>query len=241
MSAITPPSVLRIYSPVDAVLSGLLWGSGESHGGGLRHKLEPYLLRVRGIMEKLFPLACKEWVAVMVYEEEMGVAGEPPSDKGEARDLGPEPAERWWKRRYQWSRERLERTFAAGCFADTADLQGSWKVLSEMDREVRKALSRHALAFSHFSHFDAEGGCLYVTFAGSGDRQRHAQVWKDAMEACVASGGRVNHHHGVGLAKLPWLKGFVSEERLRALRWEKEARDPHGLLNPGKLAEVACR
>lgn len=241
VSALVPPSVLRVYSPLDALLSGLRWGRGGGGESPFRSRAEAFLLRRRRLLELLSPLAGREWIAVLVYEEERGGAGEPPAGVAEARGLGPEPARRWWRKRYHWSRERLERTFAAGCFADTADLWAGWKDLAGMRSEVTRALSGCALVFSHYSHFDREGACLYVTFAGAGDRERHARAWRDAMEACVAAGGRVNHHHGFGLAKLPWLESGMDRSRLRALRWEKEARDPQHLLNPGKLAEAACR
>lgn len=241
VSADVPPSVLRLYDSVDAMLTGLRRGKGRRSGGGAwLEPIERFMLRRHRWLNRLAPLAGTEWFAIMVYEEEENGNGSPPELR-EGRDLGPEPAERWWDRRYHWSREKLERVFANGCFADTADLWAPWDKLAGMASEVRRAVSEEAFAFRHFSHFDREGACLYVTFAGAGPPEKHARIWKKAMEASMAAGGRVNHHHGFGIAKLPWLKRGFPADRLEAIRRLKADRDPAGLLNPGRLSEAPCR
>ncbi len=236
-----PPSVLRLYSPVDAILTGLRKKKPSGAGKGLLGTLEPFLMRHHRWVSALAPLAGDRWLAVLIYEEEDGFKeiGTPPSPE-EGRPLGPRPAQVWWEKRYHWSKERLERVFARGCFADTVDLWAPWDKLAALESAVRRALSPHAFAFGHYSHFDREGACLYVTFAGSGDPAQHAAAWAGAMEACRKIGGRINHHHGIGMAKLPWLSSGWSKDWLEKLRGEKTARDPRGLLNPGKLEAVPC-
>ncbi len=237
-----PPSVMRIYSPVDALLTGLRKSRAPKGSGGSSwlRSVETLLLRGHRLLNVLAPLAGKAWRMILVYEEENGETGSPPPLPSGTRDLGPLPAEIWWQKRYHWSRERLKTVFERGCFGDTADLWAPWDRLAEMDREVRKALAPYAFAFSHCSHFDWRGACLYVTFAGSGGPERHARAWREAMEASLRAGGTVNHHHGFGLAKLPWLEKSFGPERLAALRRKKAERDPKGLLNPGKLTVSPC-
>ena len=230
-----PPSVLRLYGPLDAFVNGLKRSGGAGSSGALRARVEALLLRRTDWLNALTPLLGRRWLAVAVYEDEPPYEGAAPPDAREAVDLGEGPARRWWLRRYHLSKERLERTFAAGGFVDTADFWAPRRLLPRLDAEVRAALRPHALAFSHLSHFDAEGACLYVTFAGPGGGERHARAWTAALEAGAASGACVNHHHGVGLGKLSWIANAWTKERLSSWREEKRARDPRGLLNPGKL------
>ena len=51
----------------------------------------------------------------------------------------------------------------------------------------------------------------------------------------VAEGGTVSHHHGVGIDHARWLAAEKGTVGLDALRAVKQAVDPEGLLNPGKL------
>jgi alkyldihydroxyacetonephosphate synthase len=55
------------------------------------------------------------------------------------------------------------------------------------------------------------------------------------MDATVAAGGAISHHHGVGLARAPWLRPALGEEAFATLVGLKGVLDPAGILNPGKL------
>ncbi|MBI5622321.1 MAG: FAD-binding oxidoreductase [Elusimicrobia bacterium] len=228
------PSVLRLYCPVDAFFNGLR-RRGPSHGSSRwMEAAEGIALRRLRLMYALSPLAGRHWVCVAVYEDEPGFERGAPAEAPPGADLGEGPAVRWWERRYHLDRERLERVFQRACFADTADLWAPWERLGELYDGVMAALRPHAFAFAHLSHFDAKGACLYVTLAGVGPEE-HARAWQAAMEACVKAGGRVNHHHGVGLAKLPWLSSAKGPEWLASWSAQKKRRDPGNLLNAGKL------
>ncbi|MDD5304999.1 MAG: FAD-binding oxidoreductase [Elusimicrobia bacterium] len=230
-----PPSVLRLYGPVDAFFNGLKRSGAGSPAGALRSRVEALLLKRTDWLNALTPLLGEKWLAVAVYEDEAPFLDAAPPPAREAADLGEGPASRWWARRYHLSKERLERTFAAGGFVDTADFWAPLELMPGLDAAVRAALRPHALAFSHLSHFDAAGACLYVTFAGSGGGERHARAWTAALSAGAAAGASVNHHHGIGLGKLSWIQNAWDAPRLAAWRAHKLARDPHGLLNPGKI------
>jgi len=54
------------------------------------------------------------------------------------------------------------------------------------------------------------------------------------MESCLALGGAISHHHGVGLHRGLWM-AQEHGPTLEALRKIKEAFDPPGIMNPGKL------
>lgn len=235
MTSNGPPSVLRLYGPVDAFFNGLKRSGGGTSSGARRSRVEALLLKRTGWLNALTPLLGERWLAVAVYEDEAPYLDAAPPSASEAVDLGEGPARRWWQRRYHLSKERLEHTFAAGGFVDTVDLWAPLTLMPRLDREVLSALRPHALAFSHISHFDAQGACLYVTFAGSGGGECHARAWEAALKAGTAAGACVNHHHGIGLGKLPWSQKAWTDERLSIWRTEKNARDPRGLLNPGKI------
>lgn len=237
-SPLDRPSVLRLYGPVDALLS--LRSSGGKLAG-LREGLEPFAMRHYAWLNSLGGWLARSWVVVLIYEDApqaLEAARALPGAK--TARAAAAPALNWWNRRYHWSGERLKNVFARGCFADTMDLWGRWDDLPKIERAVARAIRPHALVMSHMSHFDSEGACLYVTFAGAGDGpdstiERHKRAWRAGIEACVELGGRVNHHHGIGLAKLPWIDSAVDGAWRQELRLAKRARDPKGLLNPGKL------
>lgn len=55
------------------------------------------------------------------------------------------------------------------------------------------------------------------------------------MEEVVALGGAISGEHGIGLAKSPFFALQHSEAEIGAMRAIKQALDPAGILNPGKL------
>jgi FAD/FMN-containing dehydrogenase len=58
----------------------------------------------------------------------------------------------------------------------------------------------------------------------------------DAVLGLVASyGGSISAEHGIGRAKLPWLRLARSDDEFRAFRAIKAALDPDGVCNPGVL------
>ena len=58
------------------------------------------------------------------------------------------------------------------------------------------------------------------------------------METVVSLGGAISGEHGIGLAKTPFLRIQHSPAQVRAMKAVKNALDPRGVLNPGKMFEV---
>jgi len=54
------------------------------------------------------------------------------------------------------------------------------------------------------------------------------------MDATRRHGGSISHHHGIGLVRGPFLAEALGEG-FNVLRAVKDALDPNGVMNPGKL------
>jgi glycolate oxidase subunit GlcD len=70
------------------------------------------------------------------------------------------------------------------------------------------------------------------------DKEQLARVEaasQEIMEACVALGGTITGEHGVGVDKQKYMRLVHGQEELDAMAAVKEAFDPEGLLNPGKI------
>lgn len=60
---------------------------------------------------------------------------------------------------------------------------------------------------------------------------------EELMRMVVDLGGTISGEHGIGLAKSPFLRVARSEAEVNAMLAIKNALDPNGILNPGKIFE----
>ena len=131
---------------------------------------------------------------------------------------------------------------AKGYFMDTVEITLPWSALPQAYEEMRRrvfAVSPDAYFGVHWSHVYPEGACQYMTIRlPPGDTAvqlaLHRRLW-DALEShCLAVGGSISHHHGVGAFRNAWMAQELNRglDMLQAL---KDAMDPGNLLNPGKL------
>jgi alkyldihydroxyacetonephosphate synthase len=168
-------------------------------------------------------------------------AGAQPLDEG--------LVERWVHERNDTS--ALGPLWRAGIVVDTIEVAGRWSVLPALAAEVVAALGdiEGTLAASvHESHAYPDGACLYFTFGGrrpnrdDGDEEAdrawreayYRSAWDRATACVLARGAALSHHHGVGLNRGRFLAEALGTS-FAVLQSVKDALDPHGILNPGKL------
>ncbi len=135
----------------------------------------------------------------------------------------------------------LEALISRGLVVDTMEIAGSWQSLPGIYERTVDAIRsvEHTLAASaHQSHSYLDGGCLYFTFAGrppEAEREAYYRaVWDAGQRAVLAAGGALSHHHGVGLNRARFVAEALGAG-FGVLQSVKDALDPNGILNPGKL------
>jgi alkyldihydroxyacetonephosphate synthase len=160
--------------------------------------------------------------------------------------LGSAYGEHWWVHRNDTTRlyrhvMGADRIFGHGVVVDSMEVAGLWSDLPRLYGDVRRALLEQAEAVGcHLSHLYPSGSSLYFTFLIRGSdewdaERRYLAAWDAAVRSCLAAGGTMTHHHGVGRLKAPFMEWELGQEGLAVLRSIKRALDPSGLLNPGAL------
>jgi alkyldihydroxyacetonephosphate synthase len=148
--------------------------------------------------------------------------------------------DRWLAHRNDVS--ALESLIGNGFVVDTMEIAGRWRDLPKMYAEATQAIQAvdgTLAASAHLSHSYPDGACLYFTFAGQtepdGREAYYRAAWDAGTRAALAAGGALSHHHGVGLNRARFVREALGEA-FDVLAAVKAALDPHGILNPGKLA-----
>jgi glycolate oxidase subunit GlcD len=76
--------------------------------------------------------------------------------------------------------------------------------------------------------------------ADAGQRERAYGAFDDILELGLSLGGTITGEHGVGNIKVDWLEREIGPVALDVHRAIKNALDPAGLLNPGKVFRRAA-
>ncbi len=69
--------------------------------------------------------------------------------------------------------------------------------------------------------------------------ERAHKVIDEIFEAALACEGTLTGEHGIGLGKKPYLSWQFSNDEINFMRELKRTFDPEGLLNPGKIFDLA--
>jgi alkyldihydroxyacetonephosphate synthase len=182
--------------------------------------------------------------------------------RASGRPLDVALVQRWMEHRNDTS--ALAPLYRAGVVVDTIEIAARWSSLPAIyDRCVAalRALDGTLAASAHQSHAYPDGACLYFTFGGRMPRsdqpepdgpspgdtppdeparsdawaeRYYTSAWDAVMDIVRAHGGAISHHHGVGLNRGRFLAGALGGA-FDVLVSLKDALDPRGILNPGKL------
>lgn len=161
----------------------------------------------------------------------------------ELKDAEPAPAEHmehWLERRNDVA--ALEALISRGFTVDTMEVSATWAALPRIYRATVDALlavEGTIAASAHQSHSYTSGGCVYFTFAGQVEDpaardEYYRALWDVGQRTVLANGGALSHHHGIGLNRARFMTEALGGA-FDVLVAAKQALDPHGILNPGKL------
>lgn len=152
---------------------------------------------------------------------------------------GADLLERWIHHRNDTS--ALQALTRKGFVVDTMEIAAPWSQLATIFDAARTAMLAipHARsATSHLSHSYPDGACLYFTFAATPPPDdvdsTYVAMWDAGQSAVLANGGNLSHHHGVGLNRSRFMAEALGSA-MSVLETLKQALDPAGILNPGKL------
>lgn len=109
--------------------------------------------------------------------------------------------------------------------------------LAAMVDRIDAAAVRHDLTVGTFGH--AGDGNLHPTALldvhDEAAIERTHAAFAEIFAAAIELDGTITGEHGVGAAKLPYLRDRLGPDQIALLRRIKAAFDPAGILNPGKL------
>ena len=78
-------------------------------------------------------------------------------------------------------------------------------------------------------------GNLHFVVVGPAGPEARAAVEEIVYRPLAARAGSISAEHGIGLEKKPWLALSRSESEIALMRRLKQALDPRGILNPGRV------
>jgi FAD/FMN-containing dehydrogenase len=78
-------------------------------------------------------------------------------------------------------------------------------------------------------------GNLHFVVVGPAGPEARGEVEEIVYRPLAARRGSVSAEHGIGMEKLPWLALSRSETEIALMRQLKQALDPRGILNPGRV------
>jgi glycolate oxidase len=109
--------------------------------------------------------------------------------------------------------------------------------LATLVRFIAETARAHDVEVGTFGHFG--DGNVHPTFLTDERDASEMERVHQALDAIVTRtlelGGTITGEHGVGLAKKSWLRRQMGDGSYELMKQIKQAIDPQGLLNPGKI------
>ena len=107
--------------------------------------------------------------------------------------------------------------------------------MKEYAREVCDAVRAHAGEDRAFVFGHMADGNLHIAIAAGDDAATRAKMEDLVYRPLAAIGGSVSAEHGIGLEKRAYLPLSRTPAEISTMRLLKQALDPKGILNPGKV------
>lgn len=106
-----------------------------------------------------------------------------------------------------------------------------------MIRRLKEIAAKYELDIAIFGH--AGDGNLHPNILVDKNNpekmERAEAAVREIFEAALALGGTLSGEHGIGILKAPYLAMEAGPAGLAVMRQVREALDPLGILNPGKI------
>ncbi len=260
LGVITSVTVRVRALPAERVFEGWRWPSFDAGADAIRQlaqsQLLPTVIRLSDETETAINLADPESVGgssaggcLMIVGFEgtpAAVSARRTAVSAVLADLGGEsagegPGRSWASGRYDAPYLR-DSMLDVGVLVETLETATYWSRLREVydgvSAALRGSLGESAIVLCHISHVYETGASLYFTVAaaeGDDPLGRWLAAKGAAMDAIVAAGATITHHHAVGTDHQPWLEAEIGPVGIAVLRAAKAAVDPGGILNPGVL------
>ena len=116
--------------------------------------------------------------------------------------------------------------------------------LPEVLKKVNEIAAAHGLRVGNVFH--AGDGNLHPNILYDprvpGEEARVVEAGGEILKLCAAVGGSISGEHGIGLEKIDYMSLIFTEADLGFMRELREAFNPRGLCNPGKIfpSRKAC-
>src|SRR5207253_11406162 len=114
-------------------------------------------------------------------------------------------------------------------------------VKTATENAIERATGRKGQVTCRFTHVYPDGPAPYFTFHALGEPGKLGAQWhaikSAALDAVIANGGTVTHHHAVGGDDCPWSDRHRPRRCAEALRAAKEALGSQAPLEPGVLID----
>ena len=107
----------------------------------------------------------------------------------------------------------------------------------EVVRRIGAIAEKHKLTIAVYGH--AGDGNIHPSIlcdlSKPGEEERVHRAVEELFDATLAIGGTLSGEHGIGITKRPYIAKALGEAGVKALAAVKQALDPKGILNPGKI------
>jgi len=108
---------------------------------------------------------------------------------------------------------------------------------SEMVRLIRTIGDNHQLTIAVYGH--AGDGNLHPSIlcdlSNPAEAERVDRAVEEIFAAALSLGGTLSGEHGIGITKRPYLSQALGITAVNTMKAVKQALDPKGILNPGKI------